>query len=336
MKNKAEPTVGRRHPRLRNKLGRHVAGALAVMVACTTAVGSTTAFAEPVTSGLLPVPFDTGAAILPFFFPEDVPAGANDPNCRLTPEHPRPVILVNGTFVNQAANWQAGAPFLRNNGYCVFTFNYGNPTWISEIPVQSVADVRDSARQLAAEVDKVRAQTGTEKVDLVGASLGGGLVAHRYINFLGGDRYVDKLIGLSPSNHGTTLSGIVFLRKSFPPLGPFVVNGLEMLLPASIQQTVGHELVKQTYANGDTRPGVTYTTIVTKYDEVVTPFTNQFLDGPNVTNILMQDGCEENQTDHLGIHYSERAWGFVRNALDPEHPAPVLCVAEGFMFPGLT
>ncbi|MGV9612798.1 esterase/lipase family protein [Nocardia xishanensis] len=336
MINQAEPAVRRRNTRFGTRFGHRVAGALAVMVACTTTIGTTTAFAEPVTSAPLPVPFDMGAAVLPFFLPEDVPAGANDPNCRLTPERPRPVILVNGTFVNQAANWQAGAPYLRNNGYCVFTFNYGNPTWISEIPVQAVADVRDSARQLAAQVDKVRIQTGAEKVDLVGASLGGGLVSHYYINFLGGDRHVDKLIGLGPANHGTTLSGVVFLRKSFPPLGPFVVSALEKLLPASIQQTVGHELVKQTYANGDTRPGVTYTVIVTKYDEVNTPYTNQFLNGSNVNNILMQDGCEENQTDHLGMNYSERAWGFVRNALDPEHPAPVVCVPEGFMFPGLT
>ncbi|MEV6062317.1 alpha/beta fold hydrolase [Nocardia asteroides] len=298
-------------------------------------VATPVATAAPVATGPLPVTFDLGNGIVPFFFPEDVPAGANDPNCKLTPEHPRPVVLVNGTFVNQAANWQAGAPFLRNNGYCVFTFNYGNPVWISEIPVQSVADVRDSARQLAAQVDRVRAVTGADKVDLVGASLGGGLLPHYYINKLGGDRYVDKLIGLGPGNHGTSLDGIVFLRKAFPPLGPAVYSTIEALLPAAIQQTIGSPLVKETYADGDTRPGVTYTTLVTKYDEVNTPYTNQFLDGPGVTNILLQDGCPDYYADHLGINYSERTWRFVLNALDPAHPNPVPCIPDGFLFPGL-
>ncbi|WP_280481596.1 lipase family alpha/beta hydrolase [Nocardia cyriacigeorgica] len=206
---------------------------------------------------------------------------------------------------------------------------------IAGFPMQSVTDIRDSARELAAEVDRVRALTGAEKVDLVGASLGGGVLPHYYLNFLGGDRYVDKLIGLGPANHGTSASGGVFLRKALPPLGPAIFDVIGLLLPAATQQAVGSPLQTQTYAEGDTRPGVTYTTIVTKYDEVNTPHTNQFLDGPNVTNILMQDGCPQNTTDHLSINYSPRAWAFVLNALDPEHPVPVPCTADGFVFPGM-
>ncbi|PPI99532.1 triacylglycerol lipase [Nocardia nova] len=311
---------------------------MTIALTCTAVlgvVGKTGASAEPVMSGPLPVTFDVGTGIVPFFLPEQVPAGANDPNCKPSAAHPNPVVLVNGTFVNQAANWQAGAPFLRNNGYCVYTFNYGKPTWISEIPVQSVADIRDSARELAAEVDKVRAQTHAAKVDLVGASLGGGVLPHYYINFLGGDRVVDKLIGLGPANHGTTADGAVFLRKSFPPLGKLSFDLLGALLPAATQQALGSELMTQTYAGGDTRPGVDYTTIVTKYDEVNTPYTNQFLNGPNVHNILLQDGCDLDFTDHASFSYSERTWRFILNALDPDHTTPVPCIAEGFLFPGV-
>ena len=293
------------------------------------------ASADPVLHGPLPITYDLGKAVGPFFFPENVPAGANDPTCKPSAEHPNPVVLVNGTFVNQAANWQVGAPFLRNNGYCVFTFNYGNPTWISEIPVQSVADIRDSARQVAAEVDKVRQMTGATKVDLVGASLGGGMLSHYYINFLGGDRYVDKLVGIGPGNHGTTASGIVFMRKAFPPLGAAVYDALGALMPAATQQTVGSELVKQTYAGGDTRPGIAYTTIVTRYDEVNTPYINEFLNGPNVHNILLQDGCEDDLSEHLSMNYNERTWRFVLNALDPAHATPVPCTPAGFLFPGM-
>ncbi|WP_246023910.1 esterase/lipase family protein [Nocardia yunnanensis] len=321
----------------RTRWGRRFGAWLGVAaLACGAANGGARASAEPVIHrGQFPVTFDVGTAIIPFFFPEQAPPGANDPGCVLTPDRPRPVILINGTGVNQAANWQVGAPLLRNNGYCVFTFNYGNPTWISEIPVQAITDIRDGARQLAAEVDKVRALTGAGKVDLVGASQGGGVLPNYYINIAGGDRYVNTLIGLAPSNHGTTANGQVFLRKSFPPLGGVPFALLDALLPATTQQMIGSELMAQTYGQGDTRPGVTYTTLVTRYDEVVTPYTNQFLDGPNVSNIVLQDGCPDDYSDHLSINYSERAWRLVLNALDPEHATPVPCIPQGFLFPGI-
>ncbi|WP_234390892.1 esterase/lipase family protein [Nocardia suismassiliense] len=320
----------------RTRWGRFGAWLGVAVLACGAASGGATASAEPVIhGGQFPVTFDLGTAIIPFFLPELVPPGANDPNCVLTPEHPRPVILINGTGVNQAANWRLGAPFLRNNGYCVFTFNYGNPKWISEIPVQAVTDIRASARELAAQVDKVRALTGADKVDLVGSSQGGGVLPNYYINIAGGDRYVDKLVGLAPSNHGTTANGQVFLRKSFPPLGGAVYSVLEALLPVLTQQMIGSDLIKQTFGQGDTRPGVTYTNLVSRYDEVVTPYTNQFLDGPNVSNIVLQDSCADDFSDHISINFNERAWRFVLNALDPEHATPVPCMPQGFLFPGI-
>ncbi|MGX1778455.1 esterase/lipase family protein [Nocardia brasiliensis] len=310
-------------------------GAFAAGFAIMFSGAAGVASGEPVISGPLPVVFDAGQGIVPFFLPEQVPPGANDPTCRLTPEHPKPVILVNATAVNQAANWQTGAPFLRNNGYCVFTFNYGNPVWISEIPIQATNDIRSSAKQLADEVDKVRGWTGADKVDLVGQSQGGGILPIYYINVLGGDRYVDKLVGLSPSNHGTTGSDLVFLRKLFPPLGDMAYRAVDALAPGVTQQMIGSELIDQTYSGGDTRPGVTYTTIVSQYDEIVTPYTNQFLDGPGVSNILLQNGCRDDYTDHFSIAFAERTWRFVLNALNPADATPVPCIAQGFIFPGV-
>ncbi len=37
-----------------------------------------------------------------------------------------------------------------------------------------------------------------------------------YIKFLGGASKVDTFIGLAPSNHGTTLSGLTNLISDFP------------------------------------------------------------------------------------------------------------------------
>ena len=249
------------------------------------------------------------------------PAGSNDPTCQLTPSRPRPVVLVNFT-AGAGWEWAAGSPYLRNNGFCVFSFTYGNITPLPNFPIQAVGDIRRSAAELAAFVDQVRAQTGVDKVDLVGWSQGGGMTPHYYLNFLGGAAKVDQFVGIAPGNHGADGSGLFRMDGLGVVLQPLML----LLLPAFGQQVAGTALAEEVYAQGDTRPGPHYTTIVTKYDEIATPYTNQFLDGPNVTNILLQDGCALDHSEHLSTGFSERTWRFVVNALAPADATPVPCI----------
>ncbi|MCM6774100.1 alpha/beta fold hydrolase [Nocardia sp. CDC159] len=309
---------------------------LLAIVAITLFPGRADAIPEEPATGPLPVPFDLGAGILPGLFPESPPPGANDWNCKPAAQHPNPVILINSTATNQALAFAAGSPFLKNNGFCVFTFNYGNPAWLpGEIPLQSLDDIPNSARTLGAEVDRVLAATGATKVDLVGHSQGGGLLPLYYINVLGGNTKVDKMVGISPSNHGTTLSDIAFLRSFIPPVGWWIFDALGLVAPALTQQAIDAPLIEQIYGDGDTRPGVTYTTIVTRYDEIVTPYDQQYLHGPDVTDITLQDGCPADRSDHIATLYSERAWRFVLDALSPSTAMPVPCIRESPFFPGV-
>ena len=77
---------------------------------------------------------------------------------------------------------------------------------------------------------------------------------------------------------------------------------------------------------GNTVPGVTYTVIESRDDEVVTPYTSAFLSGPGVTNITLQNQCPLDLTDHLEIAADPVALADVLNALDPAHPVHVPCL----------
>jgi triacylglycerol esterase/lipase EstA (alpha/beta hydrolase family) len=271
----------------------------------------------------LPVSYDfTTSFVLTATSPMTSPPGANNFACRPSAAHPYPVILVHGTFENQNDNWQAASPLLANHGYCVFAFNYGGSS--PAAPVQGTGDIPTSAGQLAHFVAKVLAATGAAKVDIVGHSQGG-MMPRYYINFLGGAAKVDKLIGLAPSNYGTTIDGLTTLSQTLGLLG--VVNtGFSVGCVACAQQEEGSTFLKGLNGN-PTRPGVTYTVIESIGDEVVTPYTNAFLPAaPNVHNITLQEQCPLDRTDHLEISYDPVAMADVLNALDPAQPVRVPCL----------
>jgi hypothetical protein len=95
---------------------------------------------------------------------------------------------------------------------------------------------------------------------------------------------------------------------------------------------VGSSFMAALNAGGDTVPGPSYTVIETHNDEVVTPYTSAFLSGPAVTNIVLQNVCVLDQTDHLGIIYDRVALALVLNALDPAHARPAPCT---LVLPGI-
>jgi pimeloyl-ACP methyl ester carboxylesterase len=290
--------------------------ALATAVANSAAAVSRTLIGAPLYSvgtGRFPVNYGIING-LTFFNPQRPPPGANDPSITVTPEHPLPIILVNGTGATQGESWSVGAAVLANAGYKVYTFNYGNITGDPNFPIQGTDDIRRSALELAAEVDRVLAETGAPKVILIGHSQGGGILPVYYINNLGGADKVSQLIGIAPSNHGTDASGLIGLRD-LPILGPWAIALANSFGQALLQQTIGSEFQQEVYGNGDTRPGVLYTMIISRNDEVVTPYTQQALNGPNVTNIVLQDLYPRLPAGHLGVILSPQVWSVVLDAL---------------------
>ncbi|MFD7686036.1 esterase/lipase family protein [Streptomyces sp. NPDC059781] len=248
-------------------------------------------------------------------------SGWNDWSCEPSAAHPRPVVLVHGTFGNSVDNWLGLAPYLKHRGYCVFSLDYGQ---LPGVPLfHGLGPVEKSAEQLDAFVDEVLAATGAAEADLVGHSQGGMMPRH-YLRFLGGADEVNALVGIAPSNHGTTLGGLTRLLPHFP--------GAEDLLseatPALADQVAGSDFLTRLNEGGDTVPGVRYTVLATRYDEVVTPYRSGFLTGPNVRNVLLQDLCPLDLSEHLAIGLFDRvAFHEVANALDPAHAEPTTCAS---------
>ncbi|KLJ02283.1 alpha/beta fold hydrolase [Streptomyces albidoflavus] len=245
--------------------------------------------------------------------------GWNDYSCKPSAAHPRPVVLVHGTFANSVDNWLVLAPYLVNRGYCVFSLDYGQ---LPGVPfIHGLGPIDKSAEQLRDFVDKVLAATGAPEADLVGHSQGGMMPRH-YLKFLGGADKVNALVGIAPDNHGTTLLGLTKLLPHFPGAEKF----LNDKTPALADQIAGSPFLTRLNEGGDTVPGVQYTVITTRYDQVVTPYRSQYLDGPNVRNVLVQDLCPVNISEHVAIGTIDRiAFHEVANALDPANATPTHC-----------
>ena len=224
--------------------------------------------------------------------PGVTPAGANDYSCVPSAEHPEPVVLVHGFLENSYDNWGSLSPRLAAAGYCVFAVDYGNTGPVPALG--GLGSIPDSAGELSTFVDSVLAATGAEKVSIVGHSKGG-TVPRYYARFLGGDRTVSRIVALSPPN--------------YPTAGPPVQD----------------DVLQRLNEGSDTVSGIEYTTIVTRYDQIVVPYTASLLTGAGNTNVVIQDVCPADVVEHTGISYDPTAQQLVENALDPEHAQPIDC-----------
>ncbi|MEA5365845.1 alpha/beta fold hydrolase [Amycolatopsis sp., V23-08] len=259
------------------------------------------------------------AAVYSLGAPTIAPPGTNDWNCKPSSRHPNPVLLSNGTTANAYENWANLSQKLANAGYCVFAGNFGGAPGSF---LQTVGPIADTAKALAAFGDKILNATGASKLDVVGHSQGGMNIRY-WIKYLGGADKISRLVGLSPSNHGTDLFGLLSTLEMIPG----VPAALGTVCQSCNEQAVGSAFLTDLNAGGETVDGIQYTVIQTRYDDVVTPYTSAFLPAkPNVKNILLQNVCGLDFTDHLGITYDPVAQGLVLNALDPAHAKTPPCV----------
>ncbi|MFJ3902865.1 lipase family alpha/beta hydrolase [Streptomyces sp. NPDC090025] len=273
-------------------------------------------------SALVTTTAGTAAAATPAMSPTgsagSSSSGWNDWSCRPSAAHPEPVVLVHGLGANGVDNFLTLAPTLTAAGYCVYSQTYGK-TVLGGL-AGGLAPMADSAAELGRFVDRVRAATGAAKVDIVGHSEGTTVPAY-YLKYLGGAAVVDDFVGFGSNFRGTTLNGLASLAAALKLDGLLTGVGCA----ACSDYLPGSAFLAKLNDGPVAVPGPTYTSIVSRFDTVVTPYTSGLLTGPNVTNIVLQDACGLDSAGHLGLAVDPHVAQLVLTRLDPEHAAPLRC-----------
>jgi pimeloyl-ACP methyl ester carboxylesterase len=236
-------------------------------------------------------------------------------------------VLVHGIGVTMAQNWAYLSPNLKSAGYCVFALTYGRNPGLA-LP-GGLAPIAGSAAELDAFVARVLASTGAAQVDLVAHSEGT-VVSQWWLRRLAGAARTHTFVALDPLYAGTTLFGVADVLDALRALDPAQYArgnaAFAQLCAACAEVLHGSEFQTTLYDDGTVAAaGVTYTNVMTRYDELVVPYTSGRIDSPQATNIVLQDLCPLNLDDHALVVLDPLVSRLVLNALDPLHPVAPSC-----------
>jgi pimeloyl-ACP methyl ester carboxylesterase len=191
-----------------------------------------------------------------------------------------PILLIHGIMDNRSV-FTVFRRALRRRGFgVVHSVNYGLLT----------GDLRAAAHELRGHVERLREQTGADKVHIVGHSLGG-VIARYYVQRMGGSACVDTLVTLGSPHTGTLGAYLIptslgrQLRPGSPPL-------TELELPAP---------------GCDTR----FLVVWSRMDEMVVPQRNARLQHPD----LDVEQLELRDVGHLSLPIDGRVVRWVVDAL---------------------
>jgi triacylglycerol esterase/lipase EstA (alpha/beta hydrolase family) len=277
--------------------------ALSVVFGTALVLAASPAAAAPV--GLAPI----GASVAP---PID---------CRGT-RRPEPVVVLpggDGTIGQTMEQWRVITEALRRAGACVLVFQYGVVDGR-----RGAGDVPSSARAVAAFIERVKAETGARRVDIVAHSEGG-FIANYYAKVLRGAPNIRVMVLLAPATHGTDGVGVTGI---WWPAGPArllaVVPALKylvaFLLPngsPALEMLTGSSTVRAVTDGPIAQPGVRYAVLATRRDMVATPAgTASFILEPGVANVFYEDLFPTGpQVDHSSLRSSPLTAGWVARQL---------------------
>ena len=272
---------------------RFASGALAALAAALAIPAAAHgAFAPPDTHGP------------PLGVPKDKLAAALDCSGGFANASRAPVLLVPGTTLNPEVefswNWERALSRL-DWPYCTVA-----------LPDDGMNDVQIAGEYVVYAIRRMYARSD-RRVDVIGHSQGG-MVPRWALRFWPATRQmVNDLVGLSPSNHGT-VDAI-----------PACAAGCA---PSFWQQRTGSNFLSALNSYQETFPGVSYSSIYTRTDEVVVPnlgpgaSSSLHGGGGKIANVAIQDVCPLDASEHLAVGtYDNPAYELAIDALTHRGPA---------------
>ncbi|MCY7343978.1 MAG: alpha/beta fold hydrolase [Pseudonocardia sp.] len=191
-----------------------------------------------------------------------------------------PILLVHGIMDNRSV-FTVFRRTLRRRGFgVVHAVNYSLFT----------GDVRTAAHELRTHVERLREQTGADKVHIVGHSLGG-MIARYYVQRLGGSAAVDTVVTLGSPHRGTLTAYL-------------------MPTPLARQLRPGSELLAEL---AEPAPNCTtrFLVVWSRMDQMIVPQRNARLSHPDL-NVEQLEICD---VGHLSLPIDSRSVRWVSDAL---------------------
>lgn len=198
-------------------------------------------------------------------------------------QQPRTVLLITGVTI-KAKFFNPIVARLKRDGF--------RPV-VWEPPALLSGSLFQAAQDLSDVVDRVRAESGQDKIDVL-AECTGGLITRYYIQSMGGDQYVSRLVTfVSPEN------GVPILRLVAPIVG----------WPALYDLTPGSDFLKAVHSVS-LPPNVPVTSIYTCTDEYIQPYQTSIIEG--ATNIGL---CGHGFVGHYQTFYDPQIYLIMHDAL---------------------
>jgi triacylglycerol lipase len=202
----------------------------------------------------------------------------------ITPESP-PVLIIHG-FLGTRGSMYMLERRLVEDGFVVVSFNLGT---------LNVRDIRRSAFLIHRKIERILAQTPSQRIDIIGHSMGG-LIGLYYVKKLGGHARVRKLIMM-----GTPVRGTWYALAGVLTLGLWSTSSWQLLPRSRFLDEL---------AQGSMPPNVEIHTIAAARDWLV-PLSTTRMPGANATTVPL---------GHSSLVVSEEVYRRVVNALRPQRP----------------
>ena len=207
---------------------------------------------------------------------------------------PRTVLLITGVTI--PAEWfDPIKARLERDGF---------QTVVWEPPALLSGDLFENSERLADVIADIRAKTGEAKIDIL-AECTGGLLARYYMQSMGGDQYVSRMVTFISPQHGVPKASLAFSTVGWP--------ALEDLTP-------GSDFLEA--VNSAPLPKAPITSIYTCTDEYIQPYETSII--PGAKNIGLCDGF----VGHYQFFYDPAIYK-IRHAeltapvaMDPAMPQP--------------